>query len=173
MTPGEWLTRWSIRISLACAVLSLTIARTTPGEPRRKRWANRLWITGFVFYGVHVAAAFHDFHGWSHAHALRVTAQRTREFLGWNWGGGLYFNYALLVTWFLDVIVRIAKPDANDAGWRWARISSEAFAAFMAFQGAIVFASNPTRWSSLAFLAACAFWVAWVRWRGRAQGCSL
>ena len=43
-------------------------------------------------------------HDWSHAAALEHTANQTQDVVGVHWGGGLYFNYGMLLLpldkWF-------------------------------------------------------------------------
>src|SRR5437879_5846251 len=55
-----------------------------------------------IVFGFHVAAAFHFAHAWSHGVAYTATARQTKEATGWDWGGGLYANYAFTVVWLLD-----------------------------------------------------------------------
>ena len=51
---------------------------------------------------IHVAIAFRYYHHGSHREAYEQTARETAETVGINWGGGIYFNYLMLVLWAGD-----------------------------------------------------------------------
>src|SRR5437868_5879863 len=97
---GETLTRWTVRVALLLYAATLGLRLAAPSRPRAARL---LWTAGCVLFLAHVAAAFHYFHGWSHARAYRDTAQRTAELFGTYWGGGLYLNYLFTLAWAADV----------------------------------------------------------------------
>jgi hypothetical protein len=149
-------TLWTIRIAclLYAAALACWIARRRhPGDVRlsiRRRSAARiLWTAAFLAYAAHVVAAFALVHHWSHGEAYRATAQETAAMFGWNWGGGLYFNYAFTAVWAIDVVwIWNAPSYARRPVWIDKTIHT--FIAFMFFNGAIVFAHGATRWISLA-----------------------
>jgi hypothetical protein len=61
------------------------------------------WTAGFVFFAVHVAAAFQFAHHWSHTAAWKATAEQTAEITGWESGAGLWANYAFTALWLADV----------------------------------------------------------------------
>jgi len=141
---GEWLTRWTVRAALA--LYALTMALRLAGSARRRE-ARLLWTIGCLLVLSHVAAAFHYFHGWSHAHAYLETARQTRERFGLDWGGGLYFNYLFTFAWAADAAYWWwAGLDAYDRRPRRVGVALHAFFAFMAFNGAVVFATGATRW---------------------------
>src|SRR5882762_2048787 len=96
---GDWLTRWTVRGALALYALAITVRLAAPA---RRAEARFLWTAGCLLFLAHVAAAFHFFHGWSHAHAYRETARQTRELFGIDWGGGLYLNYLFTLAWAAD-----------------------------------------------------------------------
>ena len=151
MSTGEMLTRWTVRATLAlyAATLALRLA-----APARRREARALWTVGCLAFVAHVAAAFGFYHAWSHAHAYAETARQTRELFGINWGGGLYFNYAFTLAWAADAAYWWrAGIDRYERRPRWVDVSLHAFFAFMAINGAIVFARGPTRWVALAATA--------------------
>ncbi len=103
MTKGELLTRLTIWIALAgyfTGVVALKLSRD------RRKWeqaARLAWTIGCLSLLVHVACAFHFYHGWSHDAAYRETARQTSEVTGLDWGGGLYINYAFVTGWVIDV----------------------------------------------------------------------
>lgn len=90
---------------MACYAAALLVSAPRDRILRRKLglWRN-LWSSACVLMTVHVMAAFHWDHGWSHVAALRHTAEQTARVTGIHWGGGLYFNYLFLGMWIADVI---------------------------------------------------------------------
>ena len=141
---GEQLTRWTVRLALLLYAATLVLRYVPPPRPRLARW---LWTAGCLLFFVHVAAAFHSFHHWSHANAYRETARQTGKMVGIDWGGGLYFNYLFTLTWAADALWWWRRG-AEDYGRRprWLSAAVDAFMAFMAFNGAVVFAHGATRW---------------------------
>jgi hypothetical protein len=151
---GELLTRWTVWLALGLYALAVAFRLTSP---HRRKTARALWTVGCVLFLAHVAAAFHFFHGWSHAHAYRETARQTRELFGIDWGGGLYFNYLFTLIWAADAAYWwVAGLDAYDRRPRWIGAALHAFFAFMAINGAVVFAAGPIRWVALATTVALA-----------------
>src|SRR5579884_2872153 len=98
MDTGELLTRWTVRVAVVLYVLSLLLRLR-----RQPSGARRAWKLGYAAFLVHVACAFHFYHGWSHRAAYAATAQRSAEVIGLAWGGGLYANYAFAALWGADV----------------------------------------------------------------------
>ena len=146
MTPvGEFLTYWTVRAAFGLYVATLVLRLTGPPSPGRDRAARILWTLGCLAFIVHVACAFHFFHGWSHADAYRETARQTAVLTGIQSGFGLYLNYAFTLAW------------AADAAWtwfgrsfarrpRWVAIVLHAFLVFMWFNATVVFPMGPMRW---------------------------
>jgi len=143
------MTVWSVRLSLLIYVIFLSIVLL---DRHQKYWAvNRLiWTLGCSLFIVHVVSVFSFVHDWSHANALEETAQQTREVVGIEWGGGLFFNYFFTLVWIFDV------------GWWWLRSQSylarhrawnfalHGFFLFIAFNASVVFESGPLRWFGIA-----------------------
>jgi hypothetical protein len=123
--------------------------------------ARLLWTAGALLHLVHVAAAFHTQHGWSHAEAVAFTARVTADHIGWRWGGGIWFNHLFAALWLADAAAAWRAPADVDAR-RW-RTAARCFLAFMVVQGGIVFAVAPGRWYGVALVMIVA--VAW--WKGR------
>src|SRR6266849_9648535 len=145
---GDALTRWTIRVALALAVAALA-ARIG----HRNRSARLAWTVGCLAYLAHIVCAFHFYHDWSHSHAYAATARDTAAEFGLDWGGGLYFNYAFTLVWIVDVLWWWVHPATYETRPRWVNVAVYGFFVFMAFNGAVVFASNPIRWFSLAVCA--------------------
>jgi hypothetical protein len=153
MDPGEWSIRWTVRLALG--LYALALAARLLAKPHRAwlgpaRWA---WSLGCALYLAHVICAFQFRHGWSHAAAYQETARRTEELFGLAWGGGLYLNYLFTVVWVGDVLWWWLARRSYETRPRWLETIVQAFLAFMALNGAIVFAAGPVRWVAL---AACA-----------------
>lgn len=119
--------------------------------PQRRQAARLAWTLGCLIFLVHVAFAFHVFHAWSHDDAYARTARQTQELIGPHWGGGLFFNYLFTIAWVLDAAYWWAAGVQRYEGRpRWVDGALHGFMAFMAINGAIVFAAGPTRWVALA-----------------------
>jgi hypothetical protein len=172
---GALLTKWTIRLALACYVAYLA-GWLSGRNTHWPRLARAIWTLGCILFVVHVACAFHFYHHWSHAVAWRHTADRTQQLLGVAVGDGIFFSYLFLVLWVLDVLwlwpeafaVAIRRPGkgsppspaTGDAicvpgksprleETPWWRVVVHIFLLFVAINGAIVFESGPTRWAGI------------------------
>jgi hypothetical protein len=156
--PGELLTAWTIRLALACYVAYLAGWLLVPNHGKSgTSWrtaARWLWTLGCVLFVIHVACAFHFYHGWSHADAFEKTAVETEQLLGFRFGEGIYFSYLFFVLWVVDVVAMWTwrSPGGQSrrpmiAAMQWLL---HAYLFFIAFNGAIVFESGPTRWAGIA-----------------------
>lgn len=121
------------------------------GQSHAAQWC---WTWGLLAYLAHVAAAFHYFHDWSHAHAVEYTRRAS------GFGGGVFVSYAFTVLWAADASWWWVRPRAYAARPRWAACVVHGFMALIVFNGAVVFADGPVRWVSLAAFAALG--VAWL-----------
>ena len=113
-------------------------------DERGRRRARSAVDDGAVFLWLHVAAAFHFVHAWSHAAAWEHTRTRTLEMTGWNSGVGLAINDTLMALWLADVVgwwSRLDWPQRHRA-WFW---TVQAFFAFMMFNATAVF--GPWYWT--------------------------
>ncbi len=176
---GVLLTKWTIRLALACYVAYLAgwLLASNKNSAHGNCWpriAQAIWTHGCALFIVHVACAFHFYHHWSHVAAWQSTAQETKELLGVTFGDGIYFSYLFLVLWVLDVAWLWLRPhtikaangtptesatvDATSVPQprirtiqtpRW-RVLVHIFLVFIAFNGAIVFEYGPTRWAGIA-----------------------
>jgi hypothetical protein len=138
----------------AAAGLCRTVGR--PDDDSRRRL---LWTAACILLWIHVACAFQFAHHWSHAAAYAHTAQQTAFVAGRDWGGGIYFNYLLMILW------------AGDVAWWWLGPKSfrarrpiigqilRGFVAFMALNAAVVFASGPLRWLALGVILVLGVWA--------------
>lgn len=149
---GELLTRWSVRLAVACYIgrmfldVNALCRSSSPAIGNFGRW---LWTIGFLALMAHVAFAFHSFHSWSHGQAFAHTATQTEAVTGIHWGGGLYFNYAFTLFWGIDVIASwrraaIAHPPSSVYFWIVHGVFS-----FMVFNATVVFGPPGWRWVGL------------------------
>src|SRR5690606_2887397 len=105
-----------------------------------------VWTAGCVIYLLHVAAAFHFVHDWSHEAACAQTAQQTAAVTGWHWGGGLWINYAFTLWWPLDVAWTWLR--GLDGLPRWYIVCLHAVAGFLMFNATVVFGPAWWRWAA-------------------------
>ena len=162
MDTREWLTRGTVwlALSLYVAAEAVKAARRGGGSNTAARCLNALGCAAFL---AHVACAFHFYHAWSHREAYAHTARQTAEWFGWNWGGGLFFNYAFALLWLGEVIWSCAGPMRYRQRPRCMTWVVRGFFLFMTLNGAVVFAHGVVRWFGLVLcltLAGC-----W--WSGR------
>ena len=150
MVLGELFTIWTIRISMLFFASSI-LARLA--GPNCQEVARKLWTSGFLWLLVHVACAFHFFHGWSHQAALADTARRTGEQIGWAFAGGLYFNYVFVALWGFDLLWWWAGPETYFRRSMTVTVGIYGFLLFIAFQATIVFENGPTRWMAAVLFA--------------------
>jgi hypothetical protein len=157
--PGEGLTRNTVRLSLAwytvtlCLMMQLSpqdwAARTPLGRLTRCCWS---WA--ILCFLVHLAMAFHYYHGWSHANAF----ERTRQISGV--GEGIYTSYLFTWLWLLDAVWWWTWPSSYAERSRWIDRTLHAFMLFIVFNGMIVYETGPIRWAGvLLFLLLPAVWI--------------
>jgi hypothetical protein len=153
-SAGQALTLWTIRVAAG-----LYVAAVAGWLARRDRSSRAAWTAACGFYLVHVAAAFHFYHAWSHAAAYRETARQTAAVFGVNWGGGLYFNYAFTAIWIADVLWWWRGLEAYRRRPRWVTAAVHTFFAFMFLNATVVFAQGGTRWFGVAATTLlCVLW---------------
>ena len=117
-------------------------------------WARPIWLFGAACYVAHVAVAFGTHHGWSHAAAYAYTAAQTDALLGFDWGGGLWFNYAFTLIWVSEAIWWQALPESYARrSPAWTHAVRGAFL-FMIVNGALLFVSGPRRLLGIAVVIA-------------------
>jgi hypothetical protein len=161
MSRGEFLTRITIWFTLAAYALGATyfIAK------RKWQWesaARLLWTAGCLSLFVHVAFAFHYYHGWSQASAYRETARQTAEVFGFDWGGGLFINYVVMLGWAADVAWWWLKPENFRSRPRLLTVAWHIFLLFIFFNATVVFVDGPLRWIGMIFFAGLAI-LWWFR----------
>jgi hypothetical protein len=109
------------------------------------------WTIGCFALSAHFICAFHFYHHWSQESAYRDTARQTAAVVGYNWGGGLFINYAVLIGWIVDV------------SWWWRSginsyfqrrrllvLAWHAVLIFIIFNATVVFKGGAVRWIGVA-----------------------
>jgi hypothetical protein len=162
---GDALIRNTVRLSLVwylaavCQMLWLGPADWR-AESQRGAIARWCWTWGLVCFWVHLAMAFHFFHGWSHQHAF----ERTRDVAGV--GEGIFVSYLFTVVWTLDVTWWWAWPQRYAGRSVWIDRTLHAFMLFIVLNGTVVFETGAIRWAGVAgFLVLAVVW-----WRARGNG---
>ena len=152
MSPevGEILTAWTIRLAVGSYLARVLIDVSGGSDERSQRLARNLWTAGCALYLLHVAAAFHFFHGWSHAHAWRFTAEQTRAVIGLDWGGGLYVNHAFTALWVADVLAWWRSGTAYPRKRRRIYWTVQTIFAFMVLNATVVFGPPIWKWVAAA-----------------------
>ncbi len=159
---GTLLTRWTIRLALACLAVYFggrlcgiggdAPARSTPKDRWKFAALRWIWTAGCVLFVAHVACAFQFTHHWSHAHAWEHTARETQRLMGFSYGDGIYFSYFFLLLWVADVVALWVC----DFRPMWLILPVYLFIFFIALNGAIVFEDGPTRPVGVVVVAALA-----------------
>ncbi len=138
--------RWTVRIALAFYLAALLIRLNGAGRPTWSASARIAWTAGYIAFLLHLTAAFHFVHAWSHDDAYEATARQSLATVGLAWGSGVFANYAFAVVW------------GADACWWWLRSSSyenrprsiewaiHGFLAFIAFNATAIFGHGAIRW---------------------------
>jgi len=174
---GEALVRNTVRLSLAWYLVALCIRARLPArvwraasetfaEDRRLRIARWCWTWAVVVFLVHLAMAFHFYHGWSHARAF----ERTRQVSGY--GEGVYVSYLFTFAWTCDALWWWLRARSYASRPRWMDAALHAFMLFIVFNGTVVYESGPIRWAGLAGFAVLAgAW--WSRRDGESRAGSL
>lgn len=142
--------RLSIWIALLCWLAGPASALAGRRRERWQRAARWLWTVGCAAFLVHVAAAFHVVHGWSHAAAYAATARDTAAVTGVDSGFGLWLNYLFTALWVADAAAwwRLGTEGYRRRA-RWITASVYGFMAFLAFHATVVFEEGGARLAGL------------------------
>jgi hypothetical protein len=163
---GELLTIWSVRLAVGCYLGRYLLEAMPTADNRRRRQSRWLWTVGCLLYLIHVMCAFAFFHDWSHDRAYAHTAAQTQELVGWNWGGGLYFNYLFTIAWIADVVWWWLRSENVAANSRRLELAVQLFMAFMVLNATVVFGPPFWQWIGVGF--GLAMWLLlWIRRRGK------
>jgi hypothetical protein len=144
---GDDRTRLTVRLALLYYALALGLMlflRRLDWEARtsRGRLARCAWTLAWLTYLVHLAAAFHYYHHWSHADAMKRTAE-----IGGFWGG-IFVSHLFTGLWTADVAWWWLRPAAYAS--RPAAIGGalHSFMLFVVFNATLVYETGFIRWAS-------------------------
>jgi hypothetical protein len=162
---GDNLTRFTIRLALVYYGAALTMMlltskldlRSSTFEDRSSkveasmgrlgRVSRWLWTWAWLSYVIHVVCAFHFFHHWSHADAVRHTAEVS------GFGPGIYASYFFTLIWGIDVAAWWSLPRWYARRASWIDCMLHAFMLFMVFNATVVFETGLIRWAGVALFA--------------------
>ncbi len=171
-TRGRNMTSHYIGAEMTTLVVHGTIAAATIMWAAAEWWrltrphtsdapARAMWTIGAALLAVHSVAAFHTFYDWSQERALVETARQTAAVTGWSWGGGLFINYAFVVTWMADAVWWWLAPEAYRRRPAALSAALRGVFVFMFLNGAIIFAGGGMR--VLGIIAVSVVIAAWYR----------
>jgi hypothetical protein len=160
---GDFRIRATIRVALLfyalAAALMLRLRRPEWAATGRGQLARWCWTLAWVAYLVHLAMAFHHYHHWSHADAVK----HTRDVSGV--GEGIYVSHLFTLLWTLDVAFWWLSPGSYAARPAWLDVALHSFMAFVIFNGTVVYESGMIRWAGLGMFTVLAD-VWWLKRRG-------
>ena len=174
MSKGEFLTRFTVWITLSGYFLGaafVAVSLATSDFHRFARLARWVWTIGCLALLVHVAFAYHYYHHWSQESVYLDTARQTADVTGINWGGGIYFNYAFMAGWIIDVVWWWRRGLASYRSRPWPlTLAWHAFLLFMVFNAMVVFKAGLMRIvGSILCLAVFLLWWHSIR-KGQVDG---
>src|SRR5262249_39048481 len=148
-TLGDDLTRFTVRLALlyygVAASFQLLLrpadwlARSVLG--RLARWC---WTLGWLAYLIHLAMAFHYYHHWSHANAVKPTHDVSGV------GEGIYVSHLFTLAWTADVVWWWRRPEGYAVRPPWVGWLLHGFMLFMIFNATVVYEHGLIRWAGLA-----------------------
>jgi hypothetical protein len=143
MNTAALLTRGTVWLALACYVAAAVLqSRRILSATTSARF---LWGAGCLLFLAHVAFAFHFYHHWSHTVAAEETRRQTKEVVGWDFGGGVYFNYLFAAIWLADCVGWIFEGGPfheRHRVWWWLL---HGYFLFMIFNSTVVFGHGIAR----------------------------
>jgi hypothetical protein len=158
--PGDDLIRNTIRLSLLFYALAFNLMLWL----RRDDWptdAGQLtracWTVAWFTYLVHLAMAFHFYHHWSHADAVRHTQEVS------NFGAGIYVSHLFTLAWTVDLAWWWLGPASRAARSPWIDRLLHGFMLFMVFCGTIVYETGFIRWAGVLLFAELAVMALYAR----------
>ncbi|MGH9905129.1 MAG: hypothetical protein ACRD8U_06025, partial [Pyrinomonadaceae bacterium] len=97
----------------------------------------------------------------------RDTARQTEEVVGLNWGAGLFINYAVLITWIVDIGWWWVGGINSYQRRRWLLVALwHVSLVFIIFNATVVFTGGLVRWLGLAIsLCLVLTWILIARQR--------
>jgi hypothetical protein len=156
---GDDRTRNTVRLSLAYYAAAAALMLRLGGDDwaaatARGRLARACWTLAWAAYLVHLGMAFHYYHHWSHADAVRHTYERS------GFGEGIYVSHLFTLAWTLDVVFWWLRPARYAARPAWVGRLLHGFMAFIIFNGTVVYETGFIRYAgALLFSALGVLWL--------------
>jgi hypothetical protein len=138
------IARWTAWPSFLCYSIAVGL-QIGPRPGDSTIWSRRFSIVGWVTLIIHIAIAMGTVHHWSLAEAVRHTAQQTQAAVGWNWGGGVWLNFATVAVWGWTLWPASQLGPTSQlqtTGSKWLNWSAQWYIAFMMFNATAVFGSR-------------------------------
>ena len=115
----------------------LAVAAWALGWPLAWRGRGALvWCWGALTAAFHVAVATHVGHDWSHADAVRHTAEVSGV------GAGVLVNYAFVAVWLADAVWLVVGCESYRRRPRGVAWAVHGFLAFVVVNAAVIFATD-------------------------------
>jgi hypothetical protein len=154
-TLGEEWTRNTVRLSMAyyaaAALLMLGLERRAwESDTPAVRLARLLWTLAWLAYVIHLACAFHFYHGWSHAEAVEHVRRRARV------GEGIFVSHLFTLLWTLDVAWWWLARHSYAGRAAWVGWVLHGFMSFIVFNGTVVYETGPVQWGGAVYFVIAA-----------------
>ena len=140
MDGGDWAVRGTAWLALAGYFIGTFLLLR--GNVRIAKW---VWGAGCDFNSLHILAAFHFTHGWSHAAAVEHVAKQSEAVIGVPFGAGIWFNYAFTTLWIIDAAWLWGNEESYAQRTTWITWVIHSFLFFMVVNAAVVFAPGIVR----------------------------
>ena len=167
MDGGDWAVRGTAWLALAGYFTGAFLLLR--GNRRIAKW---VWGAGCDFNCLHILAAFHFTHSWSHTAAVEHVARQSESVIGTPFGAGIWFNYLLTTLWIIDASWLWWDPESYAKRAKWIARSIHGFLFFIVVNAAVVFAPDMVRWPSAVACAALVYFWFTNPVRGQKQAAS-
>jgi hypothetical protein len=148
-TVGDDVTRWTVWVALlfyagaASRMLRLG-SQDWPGKTPPGRMARWFWTLAWAAFVIHVGAAFHFYHHWSHAAAVEHIRDRSGV------GAGIFASYLFTLAWTADVSWWWMRPEGYARRPKCVGRVLQLFMFLMIFFATVVYEDGPVRWVGMA-----------------------
>jgi hypothetical protein len=155
---GELLTRGTIWITLSAYLLGSVVFHLKSVRNGRNSLTRGIWTIALLALVLHFVAAYQYYHDWNQTSAYLETARQTNDYIGLNWGGGLYINYAILLIWIVDLSLWwLQGPDSYQKHFWKVRLVWHWLLIFIIFNALIVFKGGMVRWIGILYCSVLIF----------------
>ena len=135
MDGGDWAVRGTAWLALAGYFTGALLL--LHGKKQISKW---VWGAGCDFNFLHILAAFHFTHNWSHTAAVEHVAKQSEAVIGTPFGAGIWFNYVFTMLWIIDATWLWWNKESYARRATWITWAIHSFLFFMVVNAAVVFA---------------------------------